>query len=120
MLFNSRRNFVLIFSLIILIGIIFFFGLFQIQKHYLIKEKETEKEKKEKDRYKEISAFTSGVVHEIKNPLNSLNLIFELLQRRVPEGSKSDIEAGEKEVRKISFESKPDIGTVFMIELPGG
>lgn len=102
MLFHSRRNFVLIFSLIILIGIIFFFGLFQIQKHYLVKEKETEKEKKEKERYKEISAFTSGVAHEIKNPLNSLILIFELLQRRVPEGSKNDIEAGEKEVRKIS------------------
>jgi len=102
MLFHSRRNFVLIFSLIILIGIIFFFGLFQIQKHYLVKEKETEKEKKEKERFKEISAFTSGVAHEIKNPLNSLILIFELLQRRVSEGSKSDIEAGEKEVRKIS------------------
>ncbi|MBN2246901.1 MAG: HAMP domain-containing histidine kinase [Candidatus Aminicenantes bacterium] len=102
MLFYSRRNFAFIFSLIILIGIVFFFGLFQIQKHYLVKEKETEKEKKEKERYKEISAFTSGVAHEIKNPLNSLTLIFELLQRRVPDGSKRDIEAGEKEIRKIS------------------
>lgn len=102
MLLHSRRNFVLIFSLIILIGVIFFFGLFQIQKHYLVKEKETEKEKKEKERYKEISAFTSGVAHEIKNPLNSLILIFELLQRKMPEGSKSDIEDGEREVRKIS------------------
>lgn len=102
MLSHSRRSFVLIFCLIIVIGIIFFLGLFQIQKHYLLKERETEKEKKEKERYKEISAFTSGVAHEIKNPLNSLILIFELLQRRFPEGFKSDIEAGEKEVRKIS------------------
>jgi len=102
MLFHSRRNFVLIFSLIILVGVIFFFGLFQIQKHYLIKETETEKEKKEKERYMEISAFTSGVAHEIKNPLNSLVLLFELLQKRFPEQFKKDIEAGENEVRKIS------------------
>lgn len=102
MLFHSRRNFVLIFSLIVLVGIIFFFGLFQIQKRYLTKEKEAEKEKKEKERYKEISAFTSGVAHEIKNPLNSLALLFELLQKRFPEESKKDIDAGENEVRKIS------------------
>jgi signal transduction histidine kinase len=102
MLFHSHRNFVLIFSLIILVGIIFFFGLFQIQKRYLMKEEEAGKEKKEKERYREISAFTSGVAHEIKNPLNSLILIFELLQRRFPKGFEKDIEAGEKEVRKIS------------------
>jgi signal transduction histidine kinase len=102
MILRSRRNFFILFGIIAGIGIIFFLGIYQIQKHYLEKEKETETERREKERYKEISAFTSGVAHEIKNPLNSLALLFELLAKKMPEGFKSDISTGSGEVQKIS------------------
>ena len=102
MILHSRRNFFILFGIIAGIGIIFFLGIYQIQKHYLEKVKETETERREKERYKEISAFTSGVAHEIKNPLNSLALLFELLAKKMPEEFRPDIATGSGEVHKIS------------------
>jgi signal transduction histidine kinase len=102
MVVYSRRNFFFIFGLISVIGIIFFLGLYQLQGHYLEKKREAEEEKKEKERYREISAFTSGVAHEIKNPLNSLSLIFELLQKKAPPNLQEEIGAGKEEIQKIS------------------
>ena len=102
MIIHSRQNFLILFGVIVGIGIIFFFGIYQLQKHYLEKEKEAETERREKERYKEISAFTSGVAHEIKNPLNSLALLFELLSKKTPEEFKHDISLGSEEIHKIS------------------
>jgi signal transduction histidine kinase len=102
MIRHSRQNFFILFGFIGGIGIIFFFGIYQIQKHYRLKEKEADTERREKERYKEISAFTSGIAHEIKNPLNSLALLFELLGKKMPEEFAQDISAGSGEVQKIS------------------
>jgi len=102
MVVYSRRNFFLIFGLISVIGIIFFLGIYQLQSHYLEKKKEVEEEKKEKERYREISAFTSGVAHEIKNPLNSLSLIFNLLRMKAPPYLQKEVGAGKEEIQKIS------------------
>ena len=102
MILYSRRNFILTFGLISIIGVVFFFGLFQVQRHYLEKKREAENEKKEKEKYREISAFTSGIAHEIKNPLNSLSLLFELLQKRVPEEFQGEISLGKEEIQKVS------------------
>jgi signal transduction histidine kinase len=102
MVAHSRRNFYLVFGLIVLVGVIFSIGLYQLQIHYMQKKDELEEEKRQKERYREISALTSGVSHEIKNPLNSLSLLFELLAKK---GSPPDSEAlasGRKEVAKIS------------------
>jgi signal transduction histidine kinase len=102
MILHSRRNFLILFGVVIGIGIIFFLGIYQLQNHFLQKEKEAESERREKERYKEISAFTSGVAHEIKNPLNSLALLFELLAKKIPDEFLQDISLGSEEVRKIS------------------
>ncbi len=102
MMARSRRNIFVIFGVIFVTGIIFFLGLYQLQNNYLVKEKEAENEKKEKARFQEISAFTSGVAHEIKNPLNSISLLFELLQKRAPTELQEDISSGKKEIHKIS------------------
>lgn len=102
MIAYSRRNFFLIFGLISIIGIVFFLGLYQLQRHYIEKKKEAEDEKREKERYREISAFTSGVAHEIKNPLNSLSLLFELLDKKVPRELQNDVELGKEEIQKVS------------------
>lgn len=102
MVAHSQRNFIILFSVIAVIGIIFFLGIYQIQARYMKKEKETEKEKREKERFREISAFTSGIAHEIKNPLNSLSLLLELLQKKSPLELREDVSQGRTEVQKIS------------------
>lgn len=102
MVSHSRRSFFIIFGFIFIIGMIFFTGLYRLQSHYLEKKREAEEEKKEKERYREISAFTSGVAHEIKNPLNSLSLLFELFQKRVPQEFHEDVSLGKNEIQKIT------------------
>jgi signal transduction histidine kinase len=102
MILHSRRNSNILFGIIALIGIIFFMGIYQMQKHYRLKEKEAETERIEKERFREVSAFTSGVAHEIKNPLNSLALLFELLAKKTPEEFEQEVTAGGKEIQKIS------------------
>ena len=99
---HSRRNFYLIFGLIVFVGIIFSIGLYQIQIRYMEKKDELEEEKRQKDRYREISALTSGVAHEIKNPLNSLSLLFELLTKKGSSSNSEALESGREEVAKIS------------------
>jgi signal transduction histidine kinase len=102
MLAHSRRNFLLIFGLISLFGIVLFKGLYQLQKSYIAKTQEVESERKEKERFKEISAFTSGIAHEIKNPLNSLSLLCDLLQKKVPPELSEEVALGKEEAQKIS------------------
>jgi len=102
MMIRSRKNFYLVFGIIVAVGILFSVGLYQLQLHYLQKKRELEEEKKEKERYRSISALTSGVAHEIKNPLNSLALLFELLSKNAPAGTEEDISSGKEEIRKIS------------------
>jgi signal transduction histidine kinase len=102
MMVHSRRNFYLIFGLIVIVGIFFSIGLYRIQSHYMDKKAELEKEKRQKERYREISALTSGVAHEIKNPLNSLSLLFELLAKKDTSSDSGVIISGREEVAKIS------------------
>ncbi len=102
MIAHSRRSFIILFGIIAGVGIMFFLGIYQLQSHYLRKEKEAEKERREKERYREISAFTSGVAHEIKNPLNSLALLFELLEKKISRDLQDEISLGGEEVRRIS------------------
>jgi signal transduction histidine kinase len=102
MMAHSRMNFYLIFGLIIVVGIVFSIGLYQLQTHYMDKKTELEEEKRQKERYREISALTSGVAHEIKNPLNSLALLFELLAKKSTSTDSEAIRSGREEVAKIA------------------
>lgn len=98
----SRRTSFLLSGLILLAGALFFRGLFQLQSRYLAKAREAETERLEKERFREISAFTSGVAHEIKNPLNSLSLLFELLLKKTPPEAKDGLELGKTQVQTIA------------------
>jgi signal transduction histidine kinase len=98
----SRRTSFLLAGLILLAGGLFFRGLFQLQSRYMTKSREAEAERLEKERFREVSAFTSGVAHEIKNPLNSLALVLELLGRKVPPEAKGDVDLGKAQVRTIA------------------
>jgi signal transduction histidine kinase len=98
----SRRTSYLIAGLILLAGGLFFRGLYRLQSSYLAKAREAEAERLEKERFREISAFTSGVAHEIKNPLNTLALALELVGRKSPPEAKGDIDLGKSQVRTIA------------------
>ncbi|HSA95480.1 MAG TPA: HAMP domain-containing sensor histidine kinase [Acidobacteriota bacterium] len=102
MIAQSRRSSYLIGAIILLAGALFFRGLFRLQSRYVTKVREAETERLEKERFREISAFTSGVAHEIKNPLNSLALVLELLGRKVPPEAKGDVNLGKDQVRMIA------------------
>ncbi|OGD18309.1 MAG: hypothetical protein A2W03_14330 [Candidatus Aminicenantes bacterium RBG_16_63_16] len=99
---RSNHNFGLVFAALVVVGIIFFLGVFALQRSYLAKTREAEAEKEEKERFREISGLTSAVAHEIKNPLNSLSLLFELLQKNAPSGLREETALAKAEVRKIS------------------
>jgi signal transduction histidine kinase len=101
MLARSRRTALLFFGTLALAGAILFRGISLLQSRYVEKTREAETERLEKERFREISAFTSGVAHEIKNPLNSLALLFELLLKRAPDGLRADLALGKAEIRNI-------------------
>ncbi|MBN2408576.1 MAG: HAMP domain-containing histidine kinase [Candidatus Aminicenantes bacterium] len=99
---RSGRNLLIIFAFLAAVGTVFFFGLYELQKSYLAKAKEAEDARREKERFREISAFTSAVAHEIKNPLNSLSLLCELLRKKVPADTEPEVMEGQSEVQKIA------------------
>jgi len=101
MIAHSQKNFFIIFVLLCIAGVIFFIGLFLLQSRYLAKKREVAEHKEEEERYREISAFTSGVAHEIRNPLNSLSLLFETLHKKVPQDLKEETSLGKMEIQKI-------------------
>ncbi len=102
MLSRSRRSFWLFFGLLSGVGALFFSGMYRLQNRYLSRTRELEEQIREKLHYREISAFTSGVAHEIKNPLNSLALLCDLFEKKAPEEMRRDALAGKREVNKIS------------------
>jgi len=102
MIARSNRNMLAVLGALAAAGIVFFVGVYGLQRKYLASTKEAEAEKQEKERFREISSFTSVVAHEIKNPLNSLALLCELLHRKGPPEIRDDAALGLEEVRRIS------------------
>jgi signal transduction histidine kinase len=103
MIARAGRNSTLVFGVIAALGIVLIRGIFLLQSNYLAREKEAEEERIEKQRYREISAFTSGIAHEIKNPLNGLHLALDLLEAGTGPGMREKASLGKEEVRKISL-----------------
>lgn len=76
----AKNNFLVLTSLqavIILIIIVFLSG---FNRQLLRKEMEIQKQKEEKEKFQEISLITAGINHEIRNPLNSLYLSYQMLE----------------------------------------
>ncbi|MBN2206003.1 MAG: HAMP domain-containing histidine kinase [Candidatus Aminicenantes bacterium] len=99
---RSRRTLLLTAVALFSAGLLFARALFRLQKRYLAKAVEAEDHRREKERFREISALTSGVAHEIKNPLNSLSLLCELMKRSAPPGLEEEIRLGGEEIRRIA------------------
>jgi signal transduction histidine kinase len=98
---SSRTSF-LLSGLVLLLGALFFRALYRVQSRYLVKAREAEAERKEKEHFREISAFTAGVTHEIKNPLNSLALVLELLGRKAAPDTRGEVNLGKAQVQTIA------------------
>lgn len=102
MLAHSRRSFYVLFFSILIGGALLILALYRLQIQFLAKQREAESLRRDRERFREISAFTSGVAHEIKNPLNSLALLCELLSRKAGPDLTEDILAGKMQVQKIA------------------
>jgi signal transduction histidine kinase len=100
---RSRRNALIVLAIVAAAALVVFRGLNILQSGYLKKAREADEARAEKDRFREISAFTSGVAHEIRNPLNSLSLLFGLMEKRGGPDLREEIALGANEVRKISL-----------------
>ena len=98
----SRRNFWLMLGILAVAGLIIFAGVYRLHSYYQHASEEALRQAQEKERFKEISGFTAGVAHEVKNPLNSLALLFELLEKKAPEELSRQVSLGKKEVQKIA------------------
>lgn len=102
MLAASRRTALLTLLLLVLAGAAFLRGVSLLQARYIHKSFELEMERREKEHFREVSALTSGVAHEVKNPLNSLALLFELLLQKAPGDLKEDVRLGRAEIDKMA------------------
>ena len=102
MLAHSRRSFYVLFFAILIIGILLSLVLYRLQTRFLAKQREAESLRRDRERFREISAFTAGVAHEIKNPLNSLALLCELLHKKAGPNLEEDVLAGKRQVKKIA------------------
>ncbi len=77
----AGRNFLIVAALFSVIILFITVLIIYFDKKFFQKELELEREKQEKDRFKELSLLTSEIAHEIKNPLNSIYLSFNALEK---------------------------------------
>jgi signal transduction histidine kinase len=78
--------------------------LYRFNLHLGRKEMEVQREKAERQRLQEISLITAGVSHEIRNPLHSLYLSYQMLEPRLdPNDAESAFhgQAMKKEIKRI-------------------
>lgn len=101
MLAYSRRSALLLFAALGAVGLLIFSGIYRMHRASLTRAGEAAAEREEKEKFRELSGFTAGIAHEIKNPLNSLALLCEMVEKKAPEGLAADAVLGRMEVQKI-------------------
>ncbi len=102
MLAYSRRSALLLFGALGAVGLLLFSGIYRMHRASLARTEEAAGERQEKERFRELSGFTAGIAHEIKNPLNSLALLCEMMEKNAPHALAGDAALGRIEVQKIS------------------
>ncbi|MBM3295701.1 MAG: HAMP domain-containing histidine kinase [Candidatus Aminicenantes bacterium] len=102
MLARSRGNLRHLFGILAAAGLVLFGEVFRLHRLSLSRAEEAVAERQEKERLREISGFTAGIAHEIKNPLNSLALLAELMAKKAPPDLAADIALGRAEIRRIA------------------
>ncbi len=98
----SRRSFLLLAAAMAAVGLLILSGVYRLHRLTLARAEEAMAERKEKRRFQELSGFSAGIAHEIKNPLNGLALLLETLERRAPAELAADTALGRAEVERIA------------------
>lgn len=98
----SRRSFLILAAVLAAVGLLILSGVYRLHRLTLARAEEAMAERKEKRRFQELSGFSAGIAHEIKNPLNGLALLLESLERRAPAELAGDTALGRAEVDRIA------------------
>ncbi len=97
----SRRGFLILAAALAAVGILILSGVYRLHRLTLARAEEAMAERKEKRRFQELSGFSAGIAHEIRNPLNGLALLLESLERKAPGELAADTALGRAEVERI-------------------
>jgi signal transduction histidine kinase len=101
---NAFRNTILVGLLFVVIGVIGIISAHYLRKKIEEKEKLLEESKRREEYFRELSALSSGVAHEIKNPLNTIQMALQRL--RTKGASEGDVERyyklTQKEIKRLN------------------
>ncbi|TFG79455.1 MAG: HAMP domain-containing histidine kinase [Chrysiogenales bacterium] len=76
----AKKNFLLLTLMQAAIVLLLIAFLFRFNRQMSRKELEVQREKEKREKLQEISLITAGINHEIRNPLNSLYLSYQMLE----------------------------------------
>jgi signal transduction histidine kinase len=80
-LYQSQKHILLMTAVLLALGIVSFFIIFQIQNRHFSKIKELEEQMRLQEELSAMGQLAAGVAHEIKNPLNAIGLVVQRLQK---------------------------------------
>ena len=80
-LYQSQKHILLMTAVLLALGIVSFFIIFQIQDRHFSKIKELEEQMRLQEELSAMGQLAAGVAHEIKNPLNAIGLVVQRLQK---------------------------------------
>ncbi len=80
-LYQSQKHILLMTAVLLALGIVSFFIIFQIQDRHFSRIKELEEQMRLQEELSAMGQLAAGVAHEIKNPLNAIGLVVQRLQK---------------------------------------
>ncbi len=96
------RILVLFNILIVIFLFLYYIKIMEYNQSFVEREKAIEKERREKEVFKTLSTLSMTLSHELRNPLNSLNLIFEkIIMEKSRENAVVLAKRGEQEIERI-------------------
>jgi signal transduction histidine kinase len=111
LLYQSQKNILLMTAVLLALGIVGFFIIFQIQNRHFNKIKELEEQVRLQEELSAMGQLAAGVAHEIKNPLNAIGLVVQRLQK---EFRWADAQ-GQQEYERFTGIVRDEIGRVNKI-----
>lgn len=78
---TASRNYLIVFFSFFLLSVGMVSVIIFLDRRFANKQRELELEKQQKDHFKNLSLLTAQIAHEIKNPLNSIYLSFQNLEK---------------------------------------
>ena len=80
-IYQSQKHILLMTAVLLALGIVSFFIIFQIQDRHFSRIKELEEQMRLQEELSAMGQLAAGVAHEIKNPLNAIGLVVQRLQK---------------------------------------